>query len=73
MSDEQIGLAGISAMEEFYRSIDMPVNLKELGIAPTEEQIKALAAGCKKATGGGRGTAKMLYEDDFAAIYRSAL
>jgi hypothetical protein len=50
----------------------MPVNLKELGIEPTEEQIKELAAGCAKATGGGRGTAKMLYEDDFAAVYKMA-
>ena len=71
-SDDKIALAGISALEDFYRSIDMPVNLKELGIEPTEEQIKELAAGCAKATGGGRGTAKMLYEDDFAAVYKMA-
>jgi hypothetical protein len=71
-SDEEIALAGIAAVEEFYHSIDMPVNLKELGIAPTEAQIAALAKGCVKATGGGRGTAKMLYEDDFAEIYKMA-
>lgn len=71
-SDDKIALAGISALEDFYRSIGMPVNLKELGVEPTDEQIKELAAGCAKATGGGRGTAKMLYEDDFAAVYKMA-
>ena len=72
MTDEEAALAGIAAMEEFYHSIDMPVNMKELGIEPDDDQIAALAAGCTKATGGGRGTAKMLYEDDFAAIYTAA-
>ena len=72
MTDEEAALAGIAALEEFYHSIDMPVNMKELGIEPDDDQIAALAAGCAKATGGGRGTAKMLYEDDFAAIYSAA-
>ena len=72
MTDEEAALAGIAAMEEFYHSIDMPVDMKELGIEPDDDQISALAAGCTKATGGGRGTAKMLYEDDFAAIYTAA-
>ena len=71
-SDEEIALAGISAMEELYHSIDMPVGLKKLGIDPSDEQIAQLAAGCAKAVGGSRGTAKMLYEEDFAKIYKEA-
>ena len=73
MTDVEAALAGIKAMEEFYHSIDMPVNLKELGIEPDEEDISKLAAGCVNAVGGSRGSAKMLYEEDFAAIYRAAL
>ena len=71
-TDEETALAGISAMEEFYHSIDMPVNLKELGIAPTEEEIDVMADGVMRATGGGRGTARMLYKDDFVKIYNAA-
>ena len=72
MSDDDVALAGIAAMEEFYHAIDMPINMKELGIEPTDEQIAELAAGCAKAVGGSRGSAKMLYEEDFAEIYRMA-
>ena len=42
-SEEETALLGIKAMEEFYHSIGMPVNLKELGIHPTEEQIREMA------------------------------
>ncbi len=73
MSDEEIALAGIAAMEAFYHEIGMPTNMRELGITPTEEQILAMADGCSKANGGKVGTAKVLYEEDMAAIYRMAL
>ena len=32
--DMETGLKGIEAMEDFYRAINMPTNLKELGIDP---------------------------------------
>ena len=69
---ESICEAGIEAMEEFYRSIGMPTNMKELGIEPTDEQIAAMAAGAAKACGGSRGTAKKLFEEDFVQIYKNA-
>ena len=72
MSDKDIALAGVSAMEEFYHRIGMPVNMRELGIEPTEEQIEELADGCARATGGHIGTAKVLYKEDMANIYRMA-
>ena len=37
--DEDTALKGIAALEDFFRSIGMPVTMKELGIEPTEEQI----------------------------------
>ncbi|MBP3816585.1 MAG: iron-containing alcohol dehydrogenase [Firmicutes bacterium] len=73
MSDEDVILKGISSMEDFYRSIDMPTNMRELGIEPTEEQILEMANGCARATGGKVGSAKVLYEEDMAAIYRMAI
>lgn len=73
MTDEDMALAGIAAMEEFYHSIKMPVNMKELGIAPTEEQILEMAASCARAVGGCIGSAKPLKEEDMAAVYRMAL
>lgn len=71
-SDEQIALAGIEAMESFYHSIGMPVNMKELGLDPTEEQILEMARRCALATGGQKGSAKVLKEADMAQIYRMA-
>lgn len=71
-SDEEIALAGIEAMESFYRSIGMPTNMKELGIEPTEEQILEMAHRCVLAAGGQKGSAKVLREDDMAQIYRMA-
>ncbi|MBR5641432.1 MAG: iron-containing alcohol dehydrogenase [Firmicutes bacterium] len=69
---EGICEAGIAAMENFYRSIGMPTNMKELGIEPTDEQIRAMAAGAARACGGSRGTAKLLFEEDFVKIYENA-
>ena len=72
-SDEETALAGIAAMEDFFREIDMPTTMKELGIEPTEEQIKELALGCEAAVGGQIGTAKLLKLADMEEIYRMAL
>lgn len=71
-SDEEIALKGIEAMEDFYRSIDMPTSFGELGITPTEEELKELAHKCSIACGGSQGSAKVLYEEDMLAIYKMA-
>ena len=71
-SDEETALLGIKAMEEFYHSIGMPVNLKELGIHPTEEQIQEMAEGCLKASGSATGSAKKLNLQDMIRIYQMA-
>lgn len=68
-TDEEIALKGIEAMEEFYHSIHMPINMKELGIAPTEEQFHEMAKRCEEAAGGSQGSAKILHEEDMYQIY----
>ena len=40
---ENTALAGIEAMENYFRSLGMPTRLKELGIDPTQEQIEEMA------------------------------
>ena len=64
---------GITAMENFYRRIGMPTSLKELGIAPTGEQLAELAHKCAVACGGKKGSAKVLQEADMLQIYRDSL
>jgi alcohol dehydrogenase class IV len=71
-TDEETAMKGIEAMEEFFRSIGMPTNLKELGVEPSEDDIKLLANNCAIATGGKIGSAKVLREEDMANIFRMA-
>lgn len=70
---EETALAGIEAMENFFRSIKMPVTIGELlGYTVTEEQIKELAYKCShmgKRTVGGF---KALDQKDMANVYRMA-
>ncbi|MGN1266859.1 MAG: iron-containing alcohol dehydrogenase, partial [Dorea sp.] len=69
---EQTVLAGIEAMEEFYRSVDMPTSISELGVQVTDEQIEELAEKC---TFFGRrtvGCVKSLGKEDLIEIYKMA-
>lgn len=72
-SDEEIAIKGIEAMEDFYRAINMPTNLKELGVKPTEDELKEMAHKCAVGVGGSMGSAKLLYEEDMLAIYKAAM
>lgn len=69
---EEVSLKGIEAMEQFFRAIHMPVTMKELGIEPTEEQIAEMARKCSVASGGKKGSAKVLKEADMKKIYEMA-
>ena len=69
---EETAMRGIEAMEEFYRSIHMPTCFSELGIAPTREQLETMAHMLHIASGGKKGTAKVLVEADFLKIYQMA-
>ena len=64
---------GIEALEAFFRRIDMPTNLRELGVNPTEEEYAAMAHKCAVGVNGGKGSARMLYEEDMLAIYKASL
>lgn len=71
-TDEEIAEAGIRAMENFYHKIGMPTNLAELGVEPSDEQIKEMAGRCMAACGGHTGSAKALTEGDMVRIYTNA-
>ena len=66
---EEIALKGIEATEQFFRDIQMPTNMRELGITPTDEQIAELAKKCAITTGNNLGSAKVLHEEDMKKIY----
>lgn len=71
-SDEEIAIKGIEFMEDFYRKIDMPTSMKELGIEPNKEEINLMASNCAKVSGGVKGSAKKLYVEDMIQIYNNA-
>ena len=71
-SDTQTALAGVRAIEHFYRSLGMPATISELGYDLTDAQIDTLAHKCShfgKRTIGGF---KKLNEDDIRTIYKNA-
>jgi len=72
-TDEEIALKGIEAMEDFYREIKMPTNLRELGVKATEEDLVTMAHKCAVGVGGTMGSAKLLNEDDMLAIYKASM
>ncbi len=69
-SDEEIALKGIEAMEDFYREIKMPTNLRELGISASDADLKLMAHKCSVSVGGCGGSARKLKEDDMYEIYK---
>ena len=69
-TDEEIALKGIEAMEDFYRSINMPTNLRELGVNATEEDLVTMAHKCAVGVGGEMGSAKVLDEQAMLEIFR---
>lgn len=70
---EEIALKGIEAVEEFFQQIHMPISMTELGIQPTEEELKLMAHKCSIASGGKKGSAKVLVEEDMLEIYKMAM
>ena len=70
--DTETALKGIAAMEEFYRSIEMPVCVKDMGIEMTEEQMQELAEKCSFFGKRTIGCVKKLNKDDIYQIYKNA-
>ena len=71
-TDEEIALKGIEALEDFFRRIHMPTNLRELGINATEEDLATMANKCAVGVGGAMGSARLLREEDMLAIFRAS-
>ena len=71
-TDEEIALKGIEAMEDFYRRIHMPTNLRELGVNATDEDLVTMAHKCAVGVGGSMGSARLLNEADMLAIFRAS-
>ncbi len=69
---ETTALRGITAVEEFYRSIQMPTNLKELGLELSEQQIQELAFKCTFEDTRTIGVFRQLNRKDIEKIYRMA-
>ena len=72
-TDEEIALKGIEAMEDFYRSIKMPTNLRELGVKATEEDLVTMAHKCAVGVGGEMGSARLLREADMLEIFKMSM
>ena len=70
--DEKAAVAGIEAMENYYRSVGMPTSLCELGIHATEEQIKEMADKCSFYGKRTVGVMKKIGAPEAAEIYRMA-
>ena len=68
--DEKAAVAGIEAMENYYRSVGMPTSLCELGIHATEEQIKEMADKCSFYGKRTVGVMKKIGAPEAAEIYR---
>lgn len=71
-NEETTALAGISKLEEFFQSINMPISISDLGIELSDAEIDELAYKCcfmgKRTIGG----FKKLDQDDMAEIFRMA-
>ena len=71
-SDEETAKKGIVAMEDFFRRIHMPTNLRELGVNATDEDLVTMAHKCAVGVGGSMGSARLLNEADMLAIFRAS-
>nr|WP_296158335.1 iron-containing alcohol dehydrogenase [uncultured Blautia sp.] len=69
---EKTALAGIEAMEDFFRSVNMPTNLHELGLDLNDQQIHDLAFRCSFEDTRTIGVFKQLNMKDMEKIYQMA-
>lgn len=63
---------GIEAMEDFYRALNMPVCVGDMGIELTEEQMRELAEKCSHFGKRTIGCIKKLDQEDMYQIYKEA-
>ena len=70
--DQETALRGIEAYEAFLTEIGMPVNLPQLGLQVTDEQIDELVWKCSFLGKRTIGSFRVLDTEDMKAIYRMA-
>ena len=70
--DEKAALEGIDKMEAFFKSIDMPISLKELGVEATDDQLWEMARKCTKNDSKKEGVFGQLTSEDIYKIYNMA-
>lgn len=70
--DLETAFRGIRVMEEFYRSIGMPVCIRDMGIDLTEEQMAELAEKCSHFGKRTIGCVRKLTKEDMYQIYKNA-
>jgi len=71
--DEKTALSGISATENFFKSLDMPVSLSQIGLGDiTDETIDELAEKCTYFGRRTIGSIMKLGKEDIKAIYKMA-
>ncbi|SFG20227.1 iron-containing alcohol dehydrogenase [Oribacterium sp. WCC10] len=71
--DEKAAIAGIEKTENFFKSIGMPVSLKELGVNPTDEDIRELSLDATMQDTVKLSRIRPLSAADIEKIYRAAL
>ncbi len=69
---ENVALAGIDALEQFFRDIKMPVSIRELGVTLDDDTFSKLAYKASFENTRTLGAIKKLTIDDMEAIYRKA-
>ena len=71
-TDMETGMKGIEAMEEFFRALDMPVSIRDMGIELREEQMQELAEKCSHFGKRTIGCIRKLDKEDMYRIYKNA-
>ena len=70
--DTLTAVKGIEAMEAFYRTLDMPVSIRDMGIELSEDQMRELAEKCSHFGRRTIGCIKKLDKEDIYRIYNNA-
>ncbi len=71
--DEKVALSGIEKTVDFFRSIHMPVSLHDLGIDPSDEDLRKLSLDATKGDTVKLSKIRPLDAKDVEKIYRAAL
>lgn len=63
----------IRAVEEFFRTLDLPLSIPELGIKVTDADLELMADKCAAGCGGRLGHLRVLDRNDMLQIYKDAM